>query len=157
MSGFRPKKESSETPAAVPPPAGHPVHETPDSAKRLGSALRSGILLAILAAVACWAFGVTFDFSAFKSSQAPVKADTVLELPNGRSVAGKIVSERSDSIVFLMEGSEVPFLRKEIKNIRPATPGEAALETPVTGKRPFISIRREKSLQYKLKNGEKLF
>jgi hypothetical protein len=157
MSGFRPKKEvSSETSPAAAEPADKTVHETSVGTKRIASALRKVTLLAILILTIGWVFGVRFHPDALKPVPS-MQADTVLELKSGQSVAGKIVSERADGIVFLMEGSEVPFSRNEIENLRPATPEEAAFETIAFGKRPFITVRPEDTFQYKLKNNKKLF
>jgi hypothetical protein len=101
-------------------------------------------------------FGVRLHPGALKPAAA-VQAGTVLELKNGQSVTGKVVSERTDSILFRMEGTEVPFSRGEIRNLRPATPEETALEAESTGKPRFLTVYPEDTLQYKLKNHKKLF
>ena len=158
MSGFRPKKEGPSENAPAAEQAGSKViHETPEGVKRAATVARQLAMLAVLVLTIGWVFGVRFHPEALKPAGA-VEANTVLELKSGQSVVGKIVSERTDSLIFMMEGSEVPFSRSEIKNLRPATPEEAALEAASSsGKKPFMTIRPEDTFQYKLKNKQKLF
>lgn len=156
MSGFRPKKETTPQASEAPPPsAGKAVHETPDAVKRAGAKIRTAVLLAFFVFTVGWVFGVRVHLDALKPVAAE-KPETVLELANGQSVVGKVVSERADSLIFLMEGSEVPFSRDEIKNLRPATAGEASLQTVGGGKRLF-TVHPQDSLRYKLKNDKDLF
>ncbi|GEM_PF-6543815 len=158
MSGFRPKKTTSpETQPAAAEPVSQTVQETSADRTPVAPVLRKITLLAVLVLTTAWVFGVRLHPDALKPAAA-VQAGTVLELKSGQSVVGKIISERADSIIFLMEGSEVPFSRNEIKNLRPATPDETALAASSgSGKRPFITVRAEDTFQYKLKNKKPLF